>query len=145
MMWLEALLSSLLVALALVLLLHSPPAQIDPMSDAARYWALSDHAAALAELGADPGPAPLAGQALDDDSLRSEVFQNPQPFCYRWQWLAPTPQGSSEVALSSLSYSEDVCNSAFDPPPADLHTLERGVWRNGGLQFLRMEQAPRPH
>lgn len=144
MMWLEALLSSLLVALALVLLLHSPPMQTDPMSDAARYWSLSDRTAALAELGSDAGPSPLAGQTMDDDALASAVFPTPEPFCYRWQWLGPTPRGGPEENLSSPAYSDPACAAVFGAPAPTSLTLERGVWRNGRLRFLKVEQVPRP-
>jgi len=144
MMWLEALLSSLLLALALVLLLNSPVLS-DPMSDAASYWELSDKTTALAELGADSGPTPLAGRALDDDSLRAEIFIEPTSFCYRWQWLSPSPQGQRADALSQLFFSDEACASAFNPSTKNLRVIERGVWRQGKLQFLRVEQAPRPN
>ena len=150
MMWLEALLSALLVALAFTLLIHAPLAQSDPLSDTARYWSLSDRAAALAELGSDAGPSPLAGQTLDDDTLRAEVFSDAQAFCYRWQWLQPAPRGSSPSRSPSLSqptaafYSDPICEPEFESPPAAQLSLERGVWRQGQLQFLRMDQTVRP-
>lgn len=143
MMWLEALLSSFLVLLALVLLLNAPAASTNPMSDAAQYWELSDKTAALAELGADLGPSPLSGRTLDDDSLRAEIFQEPSPFCYRWQWLAPVPRGSPPAPLSSPVFSDSACLSVFSATPQNLRVIERGVWRQGRLQFLHVEQAPR--
>ncbi len=162
MMWLEALLSSLLVAFAFMLLL-STPSHSSHLLDLASYFQLSDRAALLAEYGSDAGPAPLAGSGTpvsganplspaivagsrSDMELNTLVFppSSPEPFCYRWAWL------EANSPASYLPADSDFFTPSLSCPPSAFHnassmrSMQRGVWRQGKLQFLLLEQTLRP-
>ena len=142
MMWIEAALASLLLALAMLLLLQAPAAP-SPLLDQVATLQLEDHAALLAEFGSDPLPGGpnLTGTALSDDLLKAKIFPNPQPFCYQWYWSSSDPILGAALQNSSVSYSEDACSQVFDNHPAVIRQISRGAWRDGSLQFLHLKQA----
>lgn len=141
MMWLEALMSSMLVAFAILLLLAAP-SQPPPMLGQASLIQLHDRAALLAEFGADAGPPPLAGKTLDDNALASLAFPAAEPFCYRWVWLEASQPSSFQPDDSAFTYAPSSCNQGSFRNSSFMRRIERGVWRQGGLKFLRVEQAP---
>ncbi len=142
MMWFEAVLASMLLVTAM-LLLSQPPPQSAVLTENLATWQLEDRLAVMAELGSDHGleGAADAGVTMSDTDLRSVVFNQSEPFCYAWAWLNES-NGFSNSA-PDFSYSEDDCASYFDANPPALRSLRRGVWRAGSLQFLLLEQAPK--
>lgn len=112
MMWLEALLTSLVILVALMLTLQVPPER-SALMDFYIYQSLEDRAALLAE-----------GQTLS--------FQD-EPLCYSWQW-------SDEPWTAH--YSSASCKPQFLDPAHPSHSehwsLRRGVWGPGYLRWLQM-------
>lgn len=122
MMWLEALLASLLVLAALSLSLQAPP-PTHPLLEFASYQQLDDKAAALVEIQTR-SPLPLEG-----------VFDSTDAYCYRYLW-------SGERAFT---YSSNVCQSAFSlSSPPIIRSVRRGGWKDGQLQWLAIEQFEKP-
>ena len=155
MMWLEALLSSILVAFAFLLLFNSPLPSTH-LQDTAALLQLQDRAALLAEWGADAGPAPLAGQGqptpilgtvIDsraDSDLRALGFPPDKPlsFCYRWVWLAPT-QSSSGLSPADYALSSPECAPAFSNASSrssDASICSRSKTRIGKRRSCRVRQ-----
>ncbi len=139
MMWIEAVLASMLLGLTMLLLLQSPPAS-SPFLDQATTLQLEDRAALLIEFGSDPIPGSqnLTNTALSDDLLKEKIFSSPQAFCYRWHWSST----DSLAPDTAVYYSDDTCSAVFDAHPATMRSISRGAWRNGSLQFLHLSQAP---
>ncbi len=140
MMWIEAVLASMLLLMAMLLLNQSPPPPAVLLGQLAT-WQLEDRSALLAEFGSDAGPGgmPPAPAALSDGDLASLVFSQSEPFCYAWAWL--NESNNFDAPQAYFSYSEDRCRADFSTPPAVIRSLRRGVWREGQLQFLYIEQA----
>ena len=142
MMWIEAVLASLLLLVAMQLASQSnppPPVLLNHLTT----WQLEDRAALLAEFGSDAGLDGVSGAhaPASDADLRAAVFNQSEPFCYAWAWL--NESNSFDPSLAAYSYNEEGCRSVFDAHPATLRALRRGVWRSGQVQFLYAEQAPR--
>ena len=130
----------MLVAFAILLLLSAPTLP-PPMLGQAALIQLHDRAALLSEWGADAGPPPLAGKTLDGNALASIIFPTAEPFCYRWVWL-DARQSSFQPDDSAFTYAPSSCNPDSFHNSSFMRRIERGVWRQGGLKFLRVEQAP---
>ena len=145
-MWIEAVLASMLLVTAM-LLLNQQPQYSSPLTDTLASWQLEDRLALLAEFGSDAGlqegagaGAP-AGIPTSDSDLRRIIFNNPEPFCYRWAWL--NESNSFAKSDAEFHYSEDDCAPSFNSTPSTLRSLRRGAWRAKSLQFLLLEQAPK--
>lgn len=142
MMWIEAVLASLLLVVSMLLLSQLPP-PAPVLLDRLAIWQLEDRAALLAEFGSDPGleGGPNAGAvaSLSDADLALLVFNQSQAFCYCWTWL--NEGNNFDKAAASYSFSEPRCDAAFAANATTLRVLRRGVWRSGSLQFLYIEQV----
>lgn len=140
-MWIEAVLASMLLLVAMLLLHQSPPpAAVLP--DRLAIWQLEDRSALLAEFGSDSGFEGVSntGAPASDANLHDAVFNQSEPFCYAWAWL--NESNNFDPVQAEFSYSEPRCDADFAVHPTTLRALRRGVWREGRLQFLYIEQAP---
>jgi hypothetical protein len=139
MMWIEAVLASVLLLTAMSLL-SQPPPPAPVLLDRLAIWQLEDRAALLAEFGSDFGPHGVSNAAaLSDDNLAIIVFNQSEAFCYHWAWL--NEENSFDQSLASFSFSAPSCTAGFATNTTTLRALRRGVWRGGSLQFLYIEQA----
>ena len=114
-MWLELLLSSLLLIFALALTLQEPQ-QANPLLDFYEYQSLEDGLLAASSLNAD-------------DSNCSQYFQGSQ---------------YSDICcfLSTLPADENKTRASCAAPNASqsMRVLSMGLWKGGTLQFLNAVQ-----
>lgn len=132
MMWIEALLSSLLLLALLTMTFGAPPPSL-ALAQFAAYQSLDDHAAALAEISSRRTMgAPIDTPFTMDPLALQSIFSDSNSFCYRYKWDAQPP-----------AFSPHCDESAFHSPPS-VRSVKIGAWVDHQLRFLTMEQTMRP-
>lgn len=130
MMWLEALLSALLVLLIISLTFQSVPAS-NPMLEFYSYQQLQERALGVVEIessadASDPISAVASSNAL------SSLFADSAPFCYSLQWDGESPKvfGAPSCVASLFSASS-----------TPLRSISLGAFKEGKLRLLTLQQT----